>query len=616
MSTSSEGITLLGSEMLTWSDFGGESGGFGGLLAPHLLHDFGAERGRVLVVGPTAAPVVLDVAARFDSADVLVRSWVDAQALRAALPGAVGVFCGPLDRMSRSGATYDAVVAVAGTDRLHSAEDETPGEAAVLADLVRLVSEGGDLYLGVGNPVGVDRLLSLATGSRHHDADWPEGHLVPARPLTLDEVIAVLGSEHGLTPVRTWFCHGRRTDPLVAASAATLSAGRTDTVLLRELARAYDVADASAPALKDPAATVGDLVRAGLGAATAPLVVLHLGRNPTDAPDPGVLVQEPGADGVPAVAYRLTRAGSGWTRALLSGPARLAVTEHLSRDTAALAGPVPAGTTVADQLVACCAAHDIAAAGVVIRRYRDWLGADSGTPVTGNRAALLPRTVVGEDVLEVLDPSWIADEDAPRDVVLVRGLLDTAAELLARGIRHPWSPAASARDLAVAFATAAGIEDVAPVLTESLALDARLRPGSTTPDYNEPAGISRLSYAELAEVAEGLGRRAAEGDEHVIWLLQWVQGRQRTLRQLRGELHALESSREVRVGRIIFWFRDLLRRRRVAREEAERGREGEWRDPATRPAEPKQEGPLEIESNLIPPGYEPGPAIKVVPPED
>ncbi|MCW2857077.1 MAG: hypothetical protein JWR52_2692 [Marmoricola sp.] len=614
MTTSTEGITLLGSEMLTWSDFDGEVGAFGGLLAPHLLHAFGGERGRVLVVGPTAAPVVADVAARFAGADVLVRSWADAQTLRASLPEAVGVFCGPLDRMARTGATYDAVVAVAGTDRLHSAEDETPGPAKVLADLVSLVSGAGELYLGVGNPVGVDRLLSLAAGSRHHDADWPDGHLVPAAALTVEEVIAVL-AEHGLAPVETWFCHGRRSDPLAAASVATLSAGRADTVLLRELARAYDVTDASAMPLKDPAATVHDLVRAGLGAATAPLAVLHLSRTATPAPDLSALVCEPVHDGAPSVAYRLTRTGSGWVRSLLSEPAQFSVSDLLSRDTAALEGPVAAGETIAEQLAACCAAHDVAAAGVVVRRYRDWLGSDPGTPVPADRVALLPRLVVGDERLEVLDASWTALESAPRDVVLVRGLLDVSADLLARGIRHPWSPGSAARDLTTALAAAAGIEDLAPVLVEALALDARLRPAGTAPDYDEPAGISQLSHAELVEIAEGLGQRVSQSDAHVVWLLQRLQGRQRALRQLRGQLNAVNGSREMRAGRLIFFVHELVRRRRRARAEAA-DRPGEWRDPATRPPEPQREGPIEIESNLIPPAYEPGPEIKVVPPED
>jgi hypothetical protein len=236
--------------------------------------------------------------------------------------------------------------------------------------------------------------------------------------------------------------------------------------------------------------------------------------------------------------------------------------------------------------------------------------------VPPEKVPLLPRLVVAGDELVALDPSWTADAPAPRDVVLVRGLLDVAADLLARGIRHPWSPAASARALAGSMAAAAGIEDVEAVLVEALALDARLRPARTAADYDAPAGTGRLSYAELAEVAEGLAKRAADADEHVLWLLRRLQGRQRALRRTRGQLQSLTTSREVRVGRKIFWVRDKLRRRALAKEEASNGPAGEWRDRSAQAAENDPDQPIEVESSLLPPGYRPGPRVEVIPPEE
>ncbi|MGO4256550.1 hypothetical protein [Marmoricola sp. RAF53] len=615
MTTSTEGITLLGSEMLTWSDADGAVGAFGGLLAPRLLHGFGGRRERALVAGPTTADVVRDVAAHFGATDVLVRSWPDAQRLREELPDAIGVLCGPLDRLAGRGASYDAVVAVAGTDRLHSAEEETPTADAVLADLVALLTADGELFVGVGNAVGVDRLLAAGDESRHSDADWPDGHVVDRPTLDAGAVAALLQERHGLTSVETWCCHGRRSDPLVAASATTLTDGRTDEVVIREVTAAYDVDDPAALPLKDPHRTVHDLVVAGLGAAVAPLTVLHLRRGAASEPDPGagtVLVQEPGHDGAPAIGYRLTRRDGAWERELLGEAGVVTVAPGLVRDTAALAGPVPEGPTLAAALEACCAAHDASAAGVLVRRLRDWLGAAPDADVPVDRVALLPRTLVlsGDDLVP-LDPSWRAETPAPRDVVLLRGLLDVSAALLARGVRHPWSPGASPWVLASALATAAGIEDVAALRDPALALEARLRPAGTAPDYDAPASTGRLSYAELAEAAEVLAVRAADADEHVLWLLRRLQGRQRALRKTRGQLNALNTSREVRVGRKIFWVRDKLRRRRLAQEAAAEGPVGEWKD--RNPDAPVE--PLEVEKSLLPPGYRVQPEVTVIPDE-
>ncbi|MFL6160199.1 MAG: hypothetical protein ACJ72D_29270 [Marmoricola sp.] len=616
-----EGITLLGSEMLTWSDADGSTGAFGGLLAPHLLHLSAGSRGRALVAGPTTAAVIRDIAAGYAQTDVLVRSFLDARALRAALPDSIGVFCGPLDRMARrvagGGSTYDAVVAVAGTDRLHTAEEDTPLPATTLADLATLVADGGDLLVGVGNPVGVDRLLSLGSASSHQDADWPDGLAsAVALPLSVDATASVLAG-HGLDPVETWHCHGRRSDPLVAAPSSTFGARAEDSVLVREVGRAYDVLDPSAPAIKDPAATVRDLVRAGLGASTAPLTVLHLRRGGA-AVDPAdtVLVCEPAHDGAPALAYRLVPGGAGWSRELLGEPTTIQVAPGLSRTTGALVGPVPSGPTLAESVEALCAVHDVTAAGALVRRYRDWLGTGTIAP---DRVPVTPGLLaVDGDALALIDPSWIAAAPAPRDVVLARGLLDVAADLLARGVRHPWSAAASARTIAASLLAAAAIEDSAPVLAAAVELDAELRPAGTVPDYDVPGNAGRRSYAELAELAEAAAIRAADGDGHVLWLLGRLQARQRMLRATRSKVRSLETSREMWIGRRVLVLRSLRRRRQERREALLDGPTGEWRDPSTIPPDPFEdpEGVVRVEEDLLPPGYEPPEQVEVLPRED
>ncbi len=607
-----EGITLLGAEMLTWSDADGERGSFGGLLAPHLLHDVSGAR--VLVAGPTSAAVIADVASRAGTVDVLVRSWLDAQALRAALPDAIGVYCGPLDRFAVTPNSYAAVVALAGLDRLHSAEDDAPDAEAVLADLAGLVADGGDLFVAVDNEVGVDRLLSLDASARHGDANWPEGHgpdtagLLEAGPIGPAEVVDVLAGR-GLTPVEVWSCHGRRSDPLVAAPAGLLADRAADAVLLREISRAYDVRDRAAASLKDPAETVRNLVRAGLGAATAPLTVLHLRRGPAATAHPvALLVQEPVHDGSPAVAYRLAPGPVAWERTLLGESATYPVATGAVRDTAALVGPVPTGETLAVAIEHCIAAHDLTSAGELVRRYRDLLMAD-GDVVGPELVPVLPRTLaLTADALVPLDRSWRALAAEPWAPVLVRGLLDLGADLLARAVRHPWSPASSAREVARALASAAGLEDLDTLLDEAVALDHRLRPAGSAPDFAAPGNAGQLSYAELAELAEQLGERAAQADAHIVWLLKRMQVRQRALRAARGQIHGLESSREMWIGRRVMVIRSLARRRRRRKEAAGQVPEGQWTGGGRNPDDDE----LRIEAELIPPGYVPDNELEVI----
>lgn len=618
--TEGPAITLLGNEMLTWSDAEGVVGAFGGLLAPQLLRGFRGERGRVLVAGPTTVPVILEVATHFAATEVLVRSLPDAEALRAALPEAIAVTCGPLDRKVAAGATYDAVVAVAGIDRLHSAEEQAPAAADTLAGLAALVGEGGELFVAVGNAVGVDLLLSLDQSSGHGDAHWPEGTAPDLASPALADVADLLAG-HGLVQVERWHCHGPRRAPLVAAAAATFESHRADPVLIRTVAHAYDAVDPAAPAIKDPAATVRELVRAGLGASTAPLSVLHLRRGAAaEEPADELLVTDT------AVTYRLvpgSGAADGWTRELLGEAAVVQVAEGLTRDTGALTGPVPGGPTLADAAEAALAGHDVSAAGELVRRYRDWLGPDADAEVPADRVAVVPSLLaLTDEGLAVIDGSLLAGAPAPRDVVLARGLLVLAADVLDRGVRHPWSAGASARDLAVSLLAAAGIEAPttedgdAPVVAAAIALDARLRPAGTAPDFHRPGGDRVASYAELAELAASAARRAAEADDHVVWLLRRIQRTQRTVRFTRGNLARLEGSAEMRIGRKVLAARTRARAWRDRRRARNEPPVGEWVDPATLPEAPEESDVPQIEQKLLPPGYVPDERIEVVPNED
>ena len=231
---------------------------------------------------------------------------------------------------------------------------------------------------------------------------------------------------------------------------------RDDPVVLREVAAAYR--GPGAVGLRDPAEAVRDLVRSGLGVATAPLAVLHVRRGaaPADPLRTVLLVSEPA--GPARAAYTLERSDDQWHRTLLVPPAVHEVAPALTRDLERLEGPVPSGPLLADELADHCAQHDASGAGVLVRRYRDWLGTDDAEVAPSMVAVTLDRLVVTGDSLAPVDDGLLASTGAERDVVLVRALLRFAHDLLRRGGRHPWSTAATPRALAGSLAAAAGLE--------------------------------------------------------------------------------------------------------------------------------------------------------------
>lgn len=618
-----EGITLLGAEMLTWSDFGGPTGPFGGLLAHQLLHDFDRDRRNVLVAGPHSAEVVAAVADQFGSADVLVRSWPDAQQLSEELGDRVRVFCGPLDRMPHPEGGYEAVVALAGMQRLHSLEDAAPTWEHTLDGLVGLLSDTGELFLAVGNDVGIDRLLSLAPEARDSDAAWPEGlWRADQEPGGLDAISGYLAEEKGLARVETWACHGRRSEPLLAAPEPLLEACRLDPLLQRVVGHAYDVPDAATPMLKSPVSTGRDLVRWGMAFSTAPLWVLHFQRRAGSAErsrSGSMFVQVPTSENGPAHAVRLDRHDGGWSRTLVGADEPVvAVTEGVRHDLDRLNGPVPAGETLADRLAGCCALDDLATAGELVRRYCRWLAPDATGQVAGERVPVTPDLLaVDGEQLALLDAGLTAERAEPFDAVLLRSLLVFAQDLLGRGVQRAWPASVTAHRVARSLAAAADLETTDEQHERAVALDRRLRPdGVDAPDFDSPAGgTAGRSYAELVEMVAELSERVGAAEEHNLWLLRQLQIRQRRVQNRRREVAELRSSPEYRYGS------KVLRARRAAKKVRDRlqGRqsapaEGEWRPPKDEAELPAGGKPRSwVEVNLIPPGYVPPEEIVVIP---
>lgn len=249
------GPRLIGGEMLLWSDLDGTHGP-GPAGGPALAAIFNAARGRVLVAGPHD-PALLD---GLNDATVLVRGIPDAEAL-AARPGAAAgedrpgltVLCGGPAKLAAE-APFDTVIALAGLERLGTAEDDELTWADTLALLRGALKPDGVLVLGVENPMGVQRLV--APPGPLTDADWTPG-ADDTRPATADELRAAAGA------VSRIYC----AYPDAVQPQVLLPEGAAGGVVEAAIARAYTGVGET---VVDPATLAIDSVRHGLGLGLAP----------------------------------------------------------------------------------------------------------------------------------------------------------------------------------------------------------------------------------------------------------------------------------------------------------------------------------------------------------
>lgn len=604
-------ITLLGAEMLTWSDFDGELGPLRGRVAAELLHAFGGARGHVLIAGPHDAEVVAEVAARFRRADVVVRSLPDAERLAAVLPSTVRVHCGPIGRLSRPDAGYDAVVAIDGVERLHSAEEPPRSWAGCLAELSDLLGADGEIYLGVANDAGVGRLLTLPGRDRHDNSHWPVGLASDEQvPLSLDEVTEQVRARHGLARIEAWACYGQRTEPLLAAPESVFTQRRHDPVLATLLGRAAAAGAGQDVPVKDPAIAARTLLRHGLGAQVAPLWVLHLRRGEVARePDATVLLAAVSTrPSEPSLAVRITRTGEQWVAEPVSDPGPYPWAPAVLREPARLAGVVPSGPPLAVRLADLASAHDRAGIAELVRGLAGWLAPAGEVP-----AERVPLTF--DDVVETeagcaaLDPSRVADASVPLAVALCRMALLAASVLLARGGRHPWPRSATPRAVATSLVAAVDIELDDALFDAALTLDARLRPaGEPVPDFSSTgAGATPEAFTELTEQLAGYQQALTQREEQLEWLLVRIHQRQRAVLAARARADALNASPEYRIGSRVLWLRALWRRL-ASRSRARRdGPAHLWTDRGDQVLERE---PIAVDKELLPPGYHPkGPLI-------
>jgi hypothetical protein len=403
--------TLLGGEMLLWSDLDGTHGPApaGGPTLSALL---AFVRGRTLVAGPHD-PALLDALPPGD-VTVLLRGAADADALAARRPD-LTVWCGSLDKVAAVPA-YDTVVALDGLDRLISAEAEDRPWDETLGLLTALLRPGGRLLLGAENTFGLHRLVGLPAALS--DADW-----VLPEQRTLAELTA------RLEVARTYAAYPGLAAPSVLLSPAMLAEAPAAGFVAAALSAAGPTGDAVRLAT--------GALRHGLAAELAPAWFIVAG--PVDGLPDAVL------DGR---AIDLTEVPRGRTLAdlLLSACRRRdlpAVRQLLSGWLAGPAAGVPA-----DQVVIEAGGHPVALAPAgpplaALRRFAASLthGGEatlwpSGVDEAGLTAVLAGMT--GREVTPAEIPPAPADSALPgvRELLSDRDRL--TRELVEARARHEW----------------------------------------------------------------------------------------------------------------------------------------------------------------------------------
>ncbi|MEV4349816.1 hypothetical protein AB0J83_35610 [Actinoplanes sp. NPDC049596] len=274
-------VTLLGGEMLQWSDLDGTHGpapvgspGAASGPGPALRPLLGAVTGRTLVAGPHAPELI--EALTTGAVTVLARGLADAEALDAKLD--VTVWAGSLEKVAAT-PTFDTIVALDGLDRLCSVEAETlDGWDQRLTHLLALLRPGGRLLLGLENLFGLHRLLALpgALG----DDDWlvPDDR-DPRRPATLAALRDRLAAA-GLSTERSYAAYNG-----VLLSPELLANRDLNGFLSATLATA--TADFSGEHLADPATLAAQALRHGLATDLAPswIVVTDRGAATSHTPE-------------------------------------------------------------------------------------------------------------------------------------------------------------------------------------------------------------------------------------------------------------------------------------------------------------------------------------------
>ncbi|GAA2891966.1 hypothetical protein GCM10010517_56400 [Streptosporangium fragile] len=529
-------VRLVGGEMLLWSD-GVDRPPCGGVR--ELLRRAVPEGGRTLLLGPHPAELVAWLLTRPGEVCALLRSLPDAEDL-AARHGGLAVHCGRLDGMAGL-EPFDAVLALDGFGRLHSAESEPRTWRESLAEVAGLVAPGGILAMATPNELGIQCFVEAEPADRTRtDADWfPPGFDAthpPGPRALLAELAAV-----GLTAECCYAGFPTAEVPRVLLAVDELESGDPvpDAVAVPSCARGFD----GRAVLADPTGLARRAFRHGLAGRLAPVwVTLARRGEPAAWSPPAGIVDDGVCAPLPSAVYELVREGDGWVRRIVQ-PAPPPPPGPLRRVPGGAAGPVPRGRVLEEAMLDGCARDDVAAVRAAVTALASWLAAHAADGLLPGRMAFATadNVVWDGERLDLVDGGWALDGPVPLRAVLLRALRRFAVRLLGSGHHHPWPWHTEPDRLAEALATLCG-PTVRPGEPElAVALDARIRAalgGGEPPGPETPP-----TYRELLAVRNGLADRLAEAQARIDRLEATLTSRERALRAARRKLEAARGRR-------------------------------------------------------------------------
>ncbi len=600
-------ITLLGGEMLNWSDLerrsGQDRGPFASPLVVPVLSQLLRKDSTALVVGPTAPWLLERFSDLVGSLDIVVRSWPDAHALNLRLNGkSVRIFCGGFEKFEQPAGHYDAVLALDGIPRAFSADSRDIPWLDGLHKLRDLVRPGGTLVLGVTNGMGLDAILDADRRVKPPTDDmWPTSSTVDMEaPSGLDAVRAALASA-GLTTDEHYAVYPEATKTSLMIHERVLSGHTGDEVLGVLASSAFAQGLGARPVLTDPRRMAREMMRHGTGLSLAPgwLFVTS-----TEGPAGTASLDGEDADG-PAVGFpdalitdnldypywsvvsELTRDADGhWNRSLVNVGRSMSnrAAGHLQREPAKMSNAIPGGALIEEQFLTAARHDDLGALRRLVRSYAQWLHdqAELQTwtdPWAATGAAEERLVIPGEAVfatfenvmydgtrLEILDSSWNTTLRVPYEIALTRALRRFGYRLLAGGLRHPWPSGMSPNRLTVTMAAMVGVTVTPHMLERSARLEVELegqqRNNTEANDQQlyfelqtmgeQPMGTEPgqpRGYREALATVGRLSTELAEAQSQIEWLDKTVQLREDQLRSERRLADDVKNSVSFAIGR-------------------------------------------------------------------
>lgn len=477
-----QGVTLLGNEMLQWTDAESSRPAAGSPVLCELIASVSRPGTRALVVGPHSEQLVEAVAAGCAEVTLVLRSMPDARTLarRYADRPEIAISCGTLEKIGSG--PFDVIVALDGLDRVLAADAADLGWQARLSHLAALLVPGGSLLVGMENDLGTHRLVGLPDPEvRNGDEEWRPTHGVdasrPTSPVRLDASLA----KAGLVTARRYAAYPTPSTPAVLVPCDGEDTGRLPAaVLAGVLASSCDAGLTGQPLLADPRWMVRAAAGSDITDVLAPAWIAVCGPA-RDLPD--VLVCD-GA-GEWAVTYELT--ADGGRRARTAG---LVTLGNLTRDTKLLNAPAPVGQTLDELLRHACARADLPGIRELLRDYADWLHKHAADGMVAGAAlfATADNVVLDAGGWTVADPSWSWAAPLPVDQVLARSLRRFVVRLLFSGQRHPWPSYLDAARLCETVHAMAGYPASGDLVERGLELEAEV--------VSLQEGVERSAVAE------------------------------------------------------------------------------------------------------------------------